>query len=292
MSLALFGKKKNDGREIEINTLKCKQAYITFDRPIAEFTPSELSGRKVVEAELFGDTNKPIIITNNRRSTIREDDLVVTINNGPLYYFEKTQLVRTSDHVQLKDGESVKTRRTTHSTQGRHRSRGHGDGIDHAAPPPRPGFLATSKPKNESISGVKRIVLKEAVNMDLYVAHGAPFPNNENGDRSRKRDKTPLAVETLPNPAARSASRRRADSCTSCSRTTIWHASTCPPTTPIIPAARRTSPSRASTRTASQDMLVCKHLELRLSAERRKAGRQRRSGRQRLEAGSIRRRGA
>ena len=30
MSLALFGKKKNDGREVEINTLKCKQAYITF----------------------------------------------------------------------------------------------------------------------------------------------------------------------------------------------------------------------------------------------------------------------
>ncbi len=54
MSIGLFGKKKNDGRDIEINTLKCKQAFITFDRPVASLSPSELNGRKVVKAELYG----------------------------------------------------------------------------------------------------------------------------------------------------------------------------------------------------------------------------------------------
>src|SRR5271166_6222698 len=45
VSLAMFGKNKGDGRFVEINTIRCDQAYLTFDRPVA--TVSEISGRKV-----------------------------------------------------------------------------------------------------------------------------------------------------------------------------------------------------------------------------------------------------
>ena len=187
MSLALFGRKKNDGREIEINTLKCKQAYITFDRPITVLTPSELNGRKVVEAELFGDSKTPILITNNRRTSSREDDLVVRITTGPLYYIEKKQLIKTSDHVNLRDGDLIYKEGRRISPKAVIDAEGMEMELATAAPSPRPGFTS-HKPKNESITGVKRIVLKEAVSMDLVVAGGAPFPDNK-GDRgpSQKR---------------------------------------------------------------------------------------------------------
>ncbi len=181
MSLALFGKKKNDGRDIEINTLKCQQAYITFDRPITVLTPSELNGRKVVEAELFGDSRRRILITNNRRTVAREDDLVVRINTGPLYYIEKTQIIKTSDYVHLTDGDLVYKEGRRVSPKAVIDAKGMEMELATAAPPPRPGFVP-HKPKNESITGVKRIILKEAVNMDLIVANGAPFPSNNKAE--------------------------------------------------------------------------------------------------------------
>jgi hypothetical protein len=182
MSLALFGKKKNDGHEIEINTLKCQQAYITFDRPVTVLTPSELNGRKVVEAELFGDSRRYIRITNNRRTTARDDDLVVRINTGPLYYIEKTQIIKTSDYVHLTDGDLVYKEGRRISPKAVVDAKGMEMELATAAPPPRPGFVP-HKPKNESITGVKRIILKEAVNMDLIVTSGAPFPSNNKAER-------------------------------------------------------------------------------------------------------------
>lgn len=201
MSLALFGKKKNDGREIEINTLKCKQAYITFDRPITVLTISELSGRKVVEAELFGDSNKPILITNNRRTATRSDDLEVRIINGPLYYIEKSQLVKTSDAIKLTDG--MLTFKDGRPIPPKAIINAKGMEMDlQTAPPPRPASSTLHKPKSESITGVKRIVLKEDVDMQLCVAGGGPFPSNDRagagrsqsgGHPSSEASKTPVA---------------------------------------------------------------------------------------------------
>ncbi len=180
MSLALFGKKKNDGRGVEINTLKCKQAYIRFDRRVTSFSPNELSGRKIIEAELFGDSQKtPIRITNNRRTAIREDDLVVTINNGPLYYIEKTQIVKTSDSVHLMDGDKTVKNGQLIPPKADIYAQGMEMELATSTPPPPMGFLPPAKPKNQNISGVKRIVLKEAVTMNLYVSSGTPFPSND-----------------------------------------------------------------------------------------------------------------
>jgi hypothetical protein len=178
MSLALFGKKKNDGRDIEINTLKCKQAYITFDQPIHDITLNQFNGRKVVEAELFGDTKTPIVITNNRRTAVRSDDLVVRINTGPLYYIEKTQIVKTSDRVNLIDGASVDKEGQLLPPKAVINAKGMEMELQTSAPPPRPSFLP-HKPKSDSITGVKRIVLKEDVDMKLRVADGGPFPSND-----------------------------------------------------------------------------------------------------------------
>ena len=178
MSLALFGKKKDDGREVEINTLKCKEAYIRFDRPVSSFSPRELDGRKLVEAELFGDTNTPILITNNRRSKVKEDDLLVRITNGPLYYIEKSHLVRTSDHVNISDGEKHIVDGQLIPPKAVIDAKGMEMELTTSSPPPRPGLVPSAKPKNESISGVKRIVLREAVDMTLYVASGGPFPGS------------------------------------------------------------------------------------------------------------------
>ena len=212
MSLALFGKKKNDGRDIEINTLKCKQAYITFDRPITMLTPGELNGRKVVEAELFGDTNTPILITNNRRTAARGDDLVVRVNTGPLYYKEKKQLVTTSDAVNLRDGDSTFMDGRLIPPKAVIDAKGMEMELQTAPPPPRPAFFPPPKQKSDSITGVKRIVLEENVVMNLCVAGGGPFPSNDkaSGAASARREKQTdkqgrLSRDTARPPAAEHA---------------------------------------------------------------------------------------
>jgi lipopolysaccharide export system protein LptA len=174
MSIGLFGKKKGDGRGVEINTLRCKQAYITFDRPVTSLSPSELNGRKIVKAELFGDPHSPIVIVNNRRTALRDDDLTVTITTGPLYYFEKNQLIRTNDVVHLMDGQLTPPKADIVA-------KGMEMELATTAPPSKPGIVV-HKPRTESISGVKRVVLKQDVTMHLYVSGGTPFPG---GDKTR-----------------------------------------------------------------------------------------------------------
>jgi lipopolysaccharide export system protein LptA len=191
MSLALFGKDKHDGRGIEINVLKCDCAYIKFDRRINALTPNEMNGRKIVEAQLWGvPGGKTICITNNRRTPSTEDDLVVTINTGPLYYIEKTQSVRTKDHVRIVDGKHTFRNGRLIPPKAVIDANGMEMELTTSAPPPRPGLYAASKPRNDSISGVKRIVLNEDVTMILRVGGGTPFPGN---DKAANRATAPVA---------------------------------------------------------------------------------------------------
>jgi len=182
MSLALFGKKKNDGRDIEINTLKCDEAYITFDRPVTSLSPSELSGRKIKEAELWGAPDRAIVIKNNRRTALDNDDLTVTIAVGPLHYIENKQFIWTRDRVHLQDGLPDMRDGRLIPPKADIVATGMEMQLATAAPPPKPGVVVTHKPKNESISGVKRIVLKQDVTMHLYTSGATPFPG---GDKSR-----------------------------------------------------------------------------------------------------------
>jgi hypothetical protein len=161
MSVALFGKKKNDGRGVEINTLKCQEAYIKFDQPVISM--SEINGRKLESAKLYKD----ILVVNNRRTPGRDDDLNVFIKDGPLCYDESKHFLWTNDEVDLQDGQ-------THPPKAKIHAKGMEMELTTASPPPKPGVVG--KPKNDSISGVKRIVLKQDVNMDLRVAGPTPFP--------------------------------------------------------------------------------------------------------------------
>jgi hypothetical protein len=268
MSLALFGKKKNDGREIEINTLKCKQAYLKFDQPITSLSPGALNGRKVVEAELFGDTTRKIRITNNRRTADRDDDLVVEIPTGPLYYIEKTQLVKTSDQVHLTDGSLISKDGRLIQPKAIIDAWGMDMELATTAPPPRPGVvLHTQRPKNETISGVKRIVLKEAVDMRLRVAGGTPFPGNDKADAGH------------PPAGAKKAGGKDADRS---GEPALVHIVTPGrfeyelfkdydmarfdvPTNVNLPnSPQDVTVTRINEQTGNNDILVCKHLELRL----------------------------
>jgi lipopolysaccharide export system protein LptA len=177
LSAAVFGKDKRDGRGVEINSIRCRFANLTFDRPISNL--SEISGRKLVLAELNGE----IEIINNRRTPQRDDDLTVYIPVGPLRYNEAEHLIKTLDVVHLIDHAS---KPKPHDICGR--------GMEmelqvEAPPPPQPGQPGPRKAKGESITGVKRIVLQSNVEMHLYTGGNNGFPNATRG--------------TQPAPAAR-----------------------------------------------------------------------------------------
>jgi hypothetical protein len=159
ISLALFSKDKGDGKGPEINTIKAKVAYLTFDRPIN--SPNEINGRKILEAELIDN----IEIVNNRRTPARDDDLVLLINKGPLYYNESKHLVWTRDRINLKDYQSKPDPIDIQ-----------GSGMEMELvtqpAPAKAGQAPSGKPKSETISGVKRIVLTADVIMHLYAEPG------------------------------------------------------------------------------------------------------------------------
>jgi hypothetical protein len=260
MSLALFGKKKNDGREIEINTLKCKQAYIKFDRPITVLTPSELNGRKVVEAELFGDSTRKIQITNNRRTAARDDDLVVEITSGPLHYYENKQLVTTVDQVHLVDGMAVNKDGRGIPPKAVIDAVGMEMELATTAPPPRPGIHLSNKPKNETISGVKRIVLNEAVNMDLVVSSGGPFPSNDKAKTAQGRDSARAPAGELAFINIRTPGRFEYELLKDHDMARF----DVPANNDLPNSPQDVTVTRINEKSGNNDILVCKHLELSL----------------------------
>jgi hypothetical protein len=261
MSLALYGKKKNDNGEVEINTLRCKEAYIRFDRPVKDFSPGELNGRKVVEAELFGD---PIRITNNHRTPRKGDDLEVQIRGAPLYYIEKTQLIKSSGKVDLTDGECRFSDgrilpRTTIEAEGLEME------LTTSSPPPRPGVFPPPKPKSESISGVKRIVLKEAVKINMFVAGGGPLPGNSkpNGEQ-----KAPAGADSEPS-HIRIATPGRFEYRLFKDHDEAYF--DVPTGIDQLTSPQDVTVERINDRSGNYDMLVCKHLELRLKRRNNEA---------------------
>src|SRR5258707_433388 len=83
-SAVVIGK---DTRSPEISTVKGRVGLLTFDRPISNL--SEISGRKITEAELTGQ----IQIVNNRKRAEHDQDLRISINLGPLYYHEASRKI-------------------------------------------------------------------------------------------------------------------------------------------------------------------------------------------------------
>ncbi len=285
MSLALFGKKKNDGRDVEINTLKCKQAYITFDRPVTSLSPSEMNGRKIVEAELFGDANTPIVITNNRRTPQRDDDLTVTIANGPLYYIEKNQLIWTNDDVHSRSD----CGRPAHPAQGRHCRQGDGDGVGDRRRRRRSRASCLSQAQ-------KREHFRRQAHRAQAGRDHAPVCLRGDALPRRRQDAhaaaAPRAKETAPSrtpPASRPpkprtlSSARRAASSTTCSRITTWPASMCRRTRISPTAAGRHG--RAHQRTSWTTISWCASTWIAPQTARRRGSRARPAPRRSAEQG-------
>jgi len=165
VSIALFGKDKNDGKGLEINTIKAEVAFLRFDKPVA--SPQDLNGRTVTEAEL----RRNIEIVNNRRTPDRGDDLCIYIADGPLFYTESNHLVRTADSVHLKD---LQSKPKPVQVWGK----GMEVELIAEAPPVKPGQSAPKK-KQDSITGVRRIILQSDVEMFLYVDGHSGFPGGD-----------------------------------------------------------------------------------------------------------------
>jgi hypothetical protein len=164
LSLAIFNKKTPPGQFPEINTIRCKTAYISFDRPIG--TLLDMSKAKIVGAEL----HDKIEIVNNRRKAHSNEELVVWVPKGPLTYHvqpppaagsERQPEVSTDDLLELTDHQ-------TKPEPTRVRAVGMDLYLTQDSHPTAPGQQAPRKQRTESISGVERIHLRADVEMILY----------------------------------------------------------------------------------------------------------------------------
>ncbi len=255
VSVALFGKNQNDGKGVEINTIKGDRAWLTFDRPV--FTAQDMNGRKVTGAELVGN----IDIINNRRKPERTDDLVLHINHGPLYYKESTHLIWTEDRISVLDQQS-----TPKPTQ----VRGKGMKVELLAEAPAKPGAPARKAKQENIAGVKCITIPADVEMYLYVEanrSGMPGEDREPAKAHGKADKAAEAKKAADDEKAqiviRTPGRFRYDFNKDHDLATFDVPAvdpTHPPKSPEVVTVDRHLPKSNQ----DDDHLECRHLELRL----------------------------
>jgi lipopolysaccharide export system protein LptA len=200
LSVALFGKNTPEGKFPEINTVRSNVAFFTFDHPITN--PAEMGRHKIVMAELVGQVE----VINNRRTPQRDDDLNV-FTQGPVFYKDDEHHIWTSGTVEMKDLQSKPDPMVINGT-----------GMDlylavetpPPAPPPgqpaaagRPAGkraqAAARKPKADTISGVDHVILRQDVEMHLYVDGDSGFlAGGKDGDATKtdKADKTDKTAKT------------------------------------------------------------------------------------------------
>lgn len=165
ISVAILDKDKGDGRGPEINSIRGQTANIRFDRPVTQIT--EIGSRKILGGEISGNVE----VVNNRRTAARDDDIVLFVPQGPVHYSEQKKLIWTDDSIHLSDHQS-KPKPTE--------VRGKGLQIEllSEAKPVAKGGPASSKARQDVVTGVKRIKLNSAVSMHIHVADDAGFMAN------------------------------------------------------------------------------------------------------------------
>lgn len=257
LSIALIGREKNDGIAPEINTIRGEVAYLTFDRPVTNF--SEIASRKVVAAELSGR----IEVVSNRRRLERDQDLRLLIASGTLHFRESTKRIWTEAYVLLEDHKNKPQP---------HRIKGKGMEMEllTEVPPTRPG---QRKSNRETISGVKWVMLHSAVEMDLYIdGQGGFVPAGE-----KKPAAAAQAKAAAPQAPGRShlhittPGRFRYDLNKDHDLATFDIAqATAPAVASQVP--RHVEVVRYNQATNSHDQMVCQHLTLRLRRKDRKDG--------------------
>jgi hypothetical protein len=186
LSVALYGKNNPEGKFPEINTVRCNVAYLTFDQPITN--PADMGKHKVAMAELSGYVE----VINNRRTPQRDDDLSV-FTQGPVFFKDSEHHIWTEEVVRLKDLQSKPDPMLINGT-----------GMDlylaveapqPKAPPPAPArgkrAAAGHKPKQETISGVDHVILRQDVEMHLYVDGDSGLLAGGKEGKGDKGDNTP-----------------------------------------------------------------------------------------------------
>jgi hypothetical protein len=173
VSVAMFskpepGKDPEIKKYPEINTVRAEVAYLTFDKPI--YSAAELSTRKIAKGELRGN----IEIVHNRRTPEPDDDIVILIDDGPLYYLESEHRLWTDKWVRVNDSLGAPRNNMVSA-----------EGMDlYLASKREPAMSAqpaSRRPKNDNVGGVERIVLRSHVTMKLWVDSNSGFLPAENG---------------------------------------------------------------------------------------------------------------
>lgn len=247
LSIAKFGKEKNDGLPPEIHTIRGEVAYLEFDRPVTNF--SEIASRKITKAELSGR----IEVVSNRRRAEHDQDLRVTIPTGKVYYTESSHRLSTEAYVTLEDHKSKPPHKIT------------GKGMEMELQTEAHGASSSGRKANrETISGLNWIALSSTVKMDLYLEGGA-------GLVAAKPDAKPTDAKAKPAPQ-RSHLRIETPGCFRYDLNKNHDLASFTVVPAGQPAHGRPAPrvpqhvtvNRTNLQTGVTDQLVCQHLTLRL----------------------------
>ncbi len=185
ISVAILEKDKGDGRGPEINSIRGQAAYLRFDRPVTQI--ADIGSRKILGGDILGNVE----VVNNRRTAARDDDIVLFVPQGPVHYSEPKKLIWTDDSIHLSDHQS-KPKPTE--------VRGKGLQIELLAEtkPVAKGVPASTKPRQDVVTGVKRIKLNSAVSMHIHVADDVGFMANGSSapKKSDSVSKAHVAIKT------------------------------------------------------------------------------------------------
>lgn len=190
-SLAIFGKDRDGDKFPEINTIKCREARLTFDKPVHNIAEMGNNVRKITAADLSGD----IYIINNRRTPQRDDDLSL-FTQGPLFYQEYLHRVWTGAVVEVMDLQSKPKPMVIRGT-GMHLYLAADD-------KPAPGPAAPSKAKASSSMKVERIELESEVDMNLWADSRSGFLG---AGKEAKKGEPAATPEPKSTPAAAAESK-------------------------------------------------------------------------------------
>ncbi len=170
VGLAIYGKPSPDGQLPEINTVRANTAWLKFDQPISN--PADIGKHKIASGILKGN----IEIVNNRRTPQRDDDLVLR-TQGPVLYEEAKHHAGTKASIELLDLQSKPepTRITATGMDLDLSVEKPADKVAQAEPAGGKHHEGARKPKNDTVSGVEHIVLRQDVEMHLFVDSDSGF---------------------------------------------------------------------------------------------------------------------
>jgi lipopolysaccharide export system protein LptA len=170
VSMAFF--RKVDGKEApEIKTVHGAAAILVLDQPIT--SPLELSKRRIVSADLLGEPrqaadgkDEDIVLTHNRCTLRRGDDIEIRIPRGPVHFDDELHLIHTNDLVTMTD----------HQTKPETKVTARGLEVHLAPNAPAAGKPGPGKGRPEGSGSVEQIALLSDVEMHIYQEGGSGFP--------------------------------------------------------------------------------------------------------------------